>query len=1040
MPHQVAVGTTPTRLWDLDFGLWAAGEAVSLLSEGASRPWTCRDPEHPLLVVLPDSRQAKEFSSDWKGLFGRAPFLLEELPLLPEKILQQAMWVRRGEMLRQWYRSGGVLVATPGALVAPFLLAETFFALAVGEEVGRDRFIRWLSEAGYERVDMVWAPGQFVARGGIVDLFDPGLRHPLRVEFFDETVESMRAFSPESQRSLYNLEEVELCSLTGEKEHSLLDFLAEDTHIVIFDPDSVESQADSFLWLWENLREEARSLPGLSSWQEFFLSLAHFPRLRVLAAAGKGVRLPVSSLPTFHGRFEEVEGFLKLWKEQGYEVCLYSKNEELKEWHLARGVECRAAEISCGFIDRAVGKVFLAGSALGDIYLAPQEEAIRPPADWDEVLSIGQWVVHEDYGVAQFLGTQPVEVDGGPQEFLKLEFAEGKRLLVPAFQLYKISPYVSPSGSEASPDHLDRKTWKRSLESAKRRAEEAARELVELYAKREGLKGYAFPLDGELLARFERTFSYDETPDQLRAIEAIKRDMESPLPMDRLVVGDVGYGKTEIAMRAAFKAVEGGRQVAILVPTTLLAQQHYATFKSRLVGFPVSVEVLSRFVPQRRQAQILRDAEEGKVDILIGTHRLLQRDVRFKDLGLVIIDEEHRFGVKHKEYLKKMKSQVDVLAISATPIPRTLHMALSGLRDISVIATPPKNRRPVITVVSPWRDELVKKAIVREIARGGQVIFIHNRVQSIKECAARLRALLPSARIGIAHGQMEEGRLDKVMVDFLDGKLDVLVCTTIVESGLDIARANTLIVDDARRFGLAQLYQLRGRVGRRDEQAFAYFLYPAEHPLSRETQERLEAIAEFTELGSGYQLSLRDLQIRGGGEILGLSQHGHGDKVGLYLYYKLLEEAILKARGEAAQKVALVEVKLPLGIPPSYIPQDSVRVALYRRLLKADSGPEVDELAREIGDRFGPPPEAVRLLLACARLRAQLHLVGVEYARCTWDETLVTGEAEGLKSLVSGLTGWVVQGSKAIGPGGPRAVVALASRLEVLSAEGVPGR
>ncbi len=615
--------------------------------------------------------------------------------------------------------------------------------------------------------------------------------------------------------------------------------------------------------------------------------------------------------------------------------------------------------------------------------------------------------MHIDHGVGRLLDLVRRTVEGMEREYLCVEYAGGDQLFVPVYQADRLTRYVGPEGREPTPTRLGSAEWRNAKNEVKEAVEEVAEDLLELYARRQIVQGNAFSGDTPWQQELEASFPYVETEDQLRVIGEVKRDMESARPMDRLICGDVGYGKTEVALRAAFKAVMDGKQVAILVPTTVLAQQHYNTFRERLAAFPAVVEMLSRFRTQQQQKEILLQLAEGKIDIIIGTHRLIQGDINFKNLGLLIIDEEQRFGVGHKEVLKKMRTEVDVLTMTATPIPRTMYMALTGVRDISTINTPPEERLPVVTHVGPYSPKLARQAILRELERGGQVFFVHNRVQTIGGMRDHLEKLVPEARIAVAHGQMPEHELSQRMEQFASAEVDVLLSTSIIESGLDIPNANTLIVDRADTFGLAQLYQLRGRVGRGAQRAYAYFFRHAKRLPTAEGLERLETISENTQLGAGFSIAMRDLEIRGTGDILGMRQHGHIAAVGFHLYTRLLADAVRRIRigqpvvppeakssatGAAATLLSLsqeirmpVNVDLPLhaGVPLKYVPDRDTRLRLYRRIADAGSLTEADTLQAEFADRFGPPPEELLNLIYQVKVRllaerAGLTSVGVE--------------------------------------------------------------
>ncbi len=602
----------------------------------------------------------------------------------------------------------------------------------------------------------------------------------------------------------------------------------------------------------------------------------------------------------------------------------------------------------------------------------------------------GEYVVHMDHGVGVYRGLVRKVVGDVEREYLQIEYAGGDTLFVPVPQVDRVTRYTGGEEHEVTLQRLGTADWAQIKARTRRAVESIARDLLDLYATREVVNGFAFPSDGPWQLNLETSFPYEETEDQLRALYEVKRDMEKDKPMDRLICGDVGYGKTEVALRAAFKAVMGGKQVAVLVPTTVLAQQHFYTFDERLRAFPVRVDMLSRFRTREEQRDIVDDLVAGKIDIIIGTHRLLGRDVRFRDLGLVIIDEEQRFGVGHKERLKQLRREVDVLTLTATPIPRTLYMSLTGVRDMSTINTPPEDRLPVRTQVSEYDDALVRKAILRELDRGGQVFFVHNRVQGIYQIADRLQELVPEATFAVGHGQMDEGELSRVMLDFAAGRYDVLVCTTIIESGLDIPNVNTIIINRADRFGLAQLYQLRGRVGRSSNRAYAYLLYNRRQTLTPVAQRRLETLLEASELGAGFQVAMRDLEIRGAGEILGAQQHGHIVAVGFDLYCRMLSQAVrrLKAERESGEEEArrlplmldggpVIDLPLAAHLPESYVPEESLRLRLYRRLAEVHEQKEIEELGQELAERFGPPPAAVQDLLYLLRLKALATRAGV---------------------------------------------------------------
>ncbi|HET7342987.1 MAG TPA: transcription-repair coupling factor, partial [Methylomirabilota bacterium] len=607
-------------------------------------------------------------------------------------------------------------------------------------------------------------------------------------------------------------------------------------------------------------------------------------------------------------------------------------------------------------------------------------------------LAVGDLVVHEDHGIGRYLGLRTMSVGDRDGDFLLLEYAEGGRLYVPVERLDLVSKYLGGDTAAAKLDRLGGASWQRVKDSVRAALREMAEGLLKLYATRALAEGHAFAADTPWQREFEAAFRFEETPDQLRAIQDVKGDLQNDKPMDRLVAGDVGYGKTEVALRAAFKAVADGCQVAVLVPTTVLAQQHWATFSDRFGPFPARVELLSRFRSPKEQKAVVEGLRQGTVDVVIGTHRLLSKDVEFKNLGLLVIDEEHRFGVAHKERIKQLRASVDVLALTATPIPRTLYMALSGVRDMSVIETAPLARLPVETFVRRFSKAVIKEALERELERGGQVFFVHNRVQSLPSMARFIQELVPDARVIMAHGQMKERELEAAMVKFIDGQADVLVCTAIVESGLDIPSSNTMIINRADRFGLAQLYQLRGRVGRERLQAYCYLLVPADGRVDEQAQRRLRALQELTELGSGFKLALRDLEIRGAGNLLGAEQHGHIAAVGYDLYSKLLAEAVQELRGAPAGAAVepVISVSVEGFLPEEYVPEVNQRLALYKRLAGAAGDDELADLRAELADRFGPLPEAAEQLLDIVRVRIAARALGIERVEAGEGKAVIT--------------------------------------------------
>jgi transcription-repair coupling factor (superfamily II helicase) len=1043
------------RLRGIGAELWDRGGTVHDRAGGGARAWACGEclpPDDPFLVLLPDARQAADFLSDRRTLFPGSPVhLLNEIPLTVQTLGSRPLLLQRGETIQRWIREGGPLIATPGAVMAPCLLGDGEFEIRRGGEYARDRLVAWLERSGYHRSDLVWSPGQYILRGFIIDVFDPVHALPLRFEFFDETAEHIRAFHPGTQKSVAELDSIDLHSVAAAKSAVPASLLPPNARIVLFEPQKTENQAASYHWLWDELRQEA-NVEAIPAWEDVFMVLARHPRLRVTRAVEMAdAELDVDGCPPFKGDLTALFRLCEDLRGGGFRLRVFSSNPRFldrKDGPFASMpfVETFSGQLSSGFVDRSSKEAFLSDRELAGVsakVLDVTAGAVwRVPTEWLERLTNGQLVVHEDYGVAVFRGIEEIvtQSQGETLDAIVLEFAENKRLLIPVLQFHKLTPLGEHEGDGALPlDALSGTRWRKSVEKDQERAREEARVLMELFAQRELERRNPLGRYEELAADgfyrdFVAAFPHAETADQLKAVSEIMEDLDQPFPMDRLLVGDVGFGKTEVAMRAAFRAVTAGKQVCILVPTTILAQQHYSVFTARLSGFSVNVGLLSRFVTKARAARTLEDVASGAVDILIGTHKLLQKGIAFRGLGLLVVDEEHRFGVMHKEELKRIYGAIDILSLSATPIPRTLAMSLRGLRDISVLSTPPGDRLPVVTFAGPWQPSLVRKAIAHELTRGGQVYFVTNRIFRMEQQMSLLKAFFPDARIQIAHGQMPERALENTMLDFYDGKIDILLCTTIIESGLDVGNANTIIIDDSQELGLAQMYQLRGRVGRRGGTgAFAYFFYPEKEELRKETADRLEAISSLTGLGSGYSLAERDLEIRGAGEFGGTRQHGSSRTGGFHFFYRMLEREISKLRGKETYRTDLScdRSGFSASIPTFYIPQDGVRVTLYRRLLKAASVEEIAALRQEMTDRFGPLPEPVRCLADLTALRNCGGAFGLRTVSVTRRETRVKGNLKDrLILFLKSRKGWTVLGESALGPGGSAGIKTLVEAME----------
>jgi len=878
---------------------------------------------------------------------------------------------------------------------------------------------RWQS-IGYEMEDVVEVSGQMSRRGGIIDVFPPSSQLPVRIEFSGNQIESMRDFDPESQRSTSRISSLlvtpvkELVRKDDSSEvvaGSVLDYLGGDALLVLDDTEGIELTITRLNEENQELRATKMESGELSedfpspylTWEELESQMKARNRLALAtwdAGQGSGQAWPFVTAQSYGSQLERFLKTAKQMVEQRQRIVVVSHQanrlaELLQKEDIHTSPSSQIEQIpppgSITVLQGSLDGGWLLDDRLTlitDVELfgfvkQPRAVKKRPiPHRWFlPQLAPGDYVVHVDHGIARFYGLARMSSDGIEREYLVLEYAAGDRLYVPMERIDRVSRYIGAGDQAPHLSRLRTPEWQRTKNRVKESVAEIARELLDLYAAREVAPGVAFSADSLWQQELEASFPYMETTDQIEAIMTVKEDMEKARPMDRLICGDVGYGKTEIALRAAFKAVMDNKQVAILVPTTVLAQQHFITFAERLQTFPLRVEMLSRFCPPEKEREILEGLAQGTVDICIGTHRLLQKDITFKDLGLVIIDEEQQFGVAQKEKLKQIRREVDTMALSATPIPRTLHMSLTGIRDMSIVGTPPEERLSVQTYVGASDAALVRQVTLRELERNGQVFFVHNRVQTVALTARKLQDLVPEARIAIAHGQMPEEQLEKVMTDFIAGKYDVLVTTTIIQLGLDMPNVNTLIIDRADRFGLAQLYQLRGRVGRGINQAYAYLFFDEGKQLTPQAHKRLRTILEATELGSGFAIAMRDLEIRGAGNLLGVRQSGHIAALGFDLYCQLLAEAVeeLKAKqaGEVREKVIagqakeLPTISLPLDahIPEEYVSNLNTRISLYHRLAKVEHTEEVEDVAREFKDRFGPLPETVENLLYIVKIK-----------------------------------------------------------------------
>ncbi len=1085
----------------------AVQPALDLTGPGAVRPFVVHglvQRGRTVLAVTATSREAEDLVEELADLVD--PDTVAYYPsweTLPhERLSPRSDTVgRRLAVLRRLRHPGAdaangpvrVVVAPIRSLLQPQVpgLADIEpVELAPGDSLPMEEVVRGLAEAAYSRVDMVERRGEFAVRGGIVDVFPPTEEHPLRVEFWGDDVEEIRAFSVADQRTLETVQRLwappcrellltedvrrraaelgrahpQLLELTDkmaagiavegmealapvlvDSMELLVDLLPADTTVLVLDPERARSRAhdlvatsEEFLGASWAAAAGGGTAPidlGAASYREIAdvrlhaLGLGHawwsvspfgIDQSGIDTADAPGADAPADSsavphqtLPThsaeaYRGDLQKAVDDIRGWVSEGTDVLVVHAGhgpaqrfvELLGENDIAaRLVEegetagANVVTVTCGhlvhgLVDDQARVAIITGDDLSGQKTSTRDMRKMPARRKRQIdpleLKAGDFVVHEQHGVGRFVEMKQREIGGAVREYLVLEYGASKRggpndmLYVPADTLDQVTRYVG--GENPSLDRLGGGDWTKRKNKARRAVREIAAELIKLYAARQATQGHAYGPDTPWQRELEDAFPFTETADQLTTVDEVKADMRQVVPMDRLVCGDVGYGKTEIAVRAAFKAVQDGKQVAVLVPTTLLVTQHLSTFSERMSGFPVVIKGLSRFQTDKEAKEVIAELAAGSVDIVVGTHRLLNPDIKMKDLGLIIVDEEQRFGVEHKEQMKRMRTSVDVLSMSATPIPRTLEMAVTGIREMSTITTPPEERHPVLTYVGAYEDRQVVAAVRRELLREGQVFYIHNRVQSIEKAAARIRELVPEARVATAHGQMGEHALEQVMLDFWEKRFDVLVCTTIVESGLDVSNANTMIIERSDTLGLSQLHQLRGRVGRSRERAYAYFLYPAEKPLTETAHERLATLAQHSDLGGGMAIAMKDLEIRGAGNLLGGEQSGHIADVGFDLYVRLVGEAVAEFKGGGGEEEAAeVRIELPVDahLPHDYIQSERLRLEIYKRLAEVRTDADVDEVRAELVDRYGAPPEVVESLLFVARFRARCRQVGV---------------------------------------------------------------
>lgn len=1066
--------------------------------------------ERPLVVITHNNYQGQKVYEDLLELLGEedVTFFPSEEMMFSE--IAAASPEVTAERIRQLnvltHRKPRILVASYAALtrylVPPSAWKAAILSIQVGQEMKPEAVLAHFVRSGYERVSQVERKGEFSIRGGIVDVYPPDVLHPIRIEWFDDEIDSIRYFDLANQRSIQEIQAEtigpaqefvydeddlvraaqrieeqlnaelpkikipEVRERLTEQMHevidhfregrlfsgmhhyiaavypkpaTLLDYFHSDPIVIVDEParviehaeqlekDAAESLSDAI--------EQGNRLSGFALMQDYdtlfhkhkrpTLYLSLFLRQVKRVQPQNIINFVSRTMQEFHGQLNVLKTELSRWQKLGVSVLFFASDTEraerlhhvLKDYQMDvefyRDVPATLPKkpiiltgaLQTGF--ELIGAHLVIVTEREVFHQRQRKVRHTQKTDAGERiksyldLKVNDYVVHVNHGIGRFLGVQTLEIDGIHKDYLHIKYAGNDKLFVPIEQLDLVQKYVASEEKEPKMYSLGGGDWKRVKNRVKSSIQDIAEDLIRLYAKRQASRGFAFEADTPYQREFELMFPYQETEDQLKAVEDIKKDMELAQPMDRLLCGDVGYGKTEVAIRAAFKAVMSGKQVAILVPTTILAQQHYETLSERFADFPVRIDVLNRFRGRGEQNTTLRAVKDGAVDILIGTHRLLSKDVVFKDLGLLIVDEEQRFGVTHKERLKQLKENVDVLTLTATPIPRTLHMSLLGVRDLSIIETPPENRFPVQTYVMEYSPNLVKEAIERELSRNGQVFFLYNNVAGIHKMAEQIAALVPDARVVVGHGQMPESELERVMLDFLDGSADVLVSTTIIETGVDIPNVNTLIIYDADRLGLSQLYQLRGRVGRSNRIAYAYFTYQKGKVLNEVAEKRLAAIKEFTELGSGFKIAMRDLAIRGAGNLLGAEQHGFINSVGFDLYNQMLKDAVLELKGEVVEKAFEPEIAVTLDayLPATYIADTHIKIEMYKRFA-AIQGPEAwQDLYDELLDRFGPPPPPVDRLLLLTSVKGYCHVHFIKKITYAERKLVMTFDERGLEGI-----------------------------------------
>ena len=969
-----------------------------------------------LLFVTKDFERAAAVASDFEQLGATEVYLFpptRQKPYDTEKVIDMSVMVQRSEVLEKLNDGKpSIIVASADAITEKLVPAEQFhkssIELKTGDQFPPDKLAETLADQGYQSTRFVDEPGEFAIRGGIFDVFPFSGEYPVRLEFFGDDIETIREFDPDSQRSIAFLNETRLVPNAGQSDNgdkeSIISYMPDDTLLALENSDLILEEISEFYARAENIfsgmKESSAQHPGFHylTQTEWKNALKNYGIL-TLGSFNESINpddqlsIQTAPHPSFNGSFKLLREFITEQSKQSVYTFILTDHDNQKERFEELlgepGDDFRyrviIQNLHEGFLLPNKKLAVLTDHQIFNRYHRPKikRKRVRGGISFKELkdLNIGDYVVHVDYGIGKFAGFKKIEVRNAIQEAAVIRYKEDSILYVNVSSLHKIQKYSGKEGKVPRITKLGSGEWARKKASTKKKVKDIAKDLIELYARRKAQKAFRFDPDNSWQTEMEARFEYEETPDQMSAIESVKRDMESSQPMDRLICGDVGFGKTEVAVRAAFKAVMNQKQVAMLVPTTILADQHFKTFIERMKEFPIEIEVLSRFRTKAEQKQVLEKLEAGKVDILIGTHRIISDDVKFKSLGLLIIDEEQRFGVAMKEKLKKFRAAVDVLTLTATPIPRTLQFSLMGARDLSIINTPPQNRQPVYTEIHSFDSSLIRDAIIQEVSRGGQVFFIHNRVKNIEEVSAMILELVPDVRVRHAHGQMTGSKLEKIVGDFYLNKFEVLVSTNIVENGIDIANANTIIINNANNFGLSELHQLRGRVGRSNRKAFCYLITPKISNLTSEARKRLTALEEFSDLGSGFNIAMRDLDIRGAGDILGAEQSGYISDIGFELYTKILDDAVRELK-ENEYSSLFKDEKKPVEYPEtkvefdesayldnSYVEDSVERLNLYRKLSEAGSVEQIDEWQEELIDRFGELQESGLNLIKAAKVK-----------------------------------------------------------------------